>query len=192
MLTLYYLATLDFHLLLNLLLYWFTHTWAEFPITYQRFMSHLVVTCILCHAYVGCSCWRKCHVTSDGSVEICEKYLSNRFHSRQQKTRTCSLHTVKLWFTNSMEWVVKQDWIFWSGTFESETPHSFSLVTKIGFIVLDTWSVRITAFPCHSTKCSYITLWFVCGVLFLQLDYLDFFLICHKFTPIFYKHSDFL
>ena len=171
----YYLATMACHLLLNLLLYWFTHMWAEFPITYQRFMSHILVMYILCHAYVGCSCWRKCHVTSDGNIQICEKYLSNMFHSRQQKISTCSFYTVKLLFTNCMECVVRQDWIFWTGTFENETPHSCSLVVKIGFNLLNTWSLRTADFPCHSSKCCYITLWFVCGVLCLQPDYWDLF-----------------
>jgi len=172
---LYYLATMACHVLLNLLLFWFTHTWVEFPITYHRFMSHLLVMCILYPAYVGCSCWRKCHVTLDDSIQICEKCLSNRFHSRQQKTSTCSFHAVKLWFTNCMEWVVKQDWIFWSGSWQNETPHPFSLVAKIGFNLLNTWSLRIKDFPCHSTKCWYLSLWFVYGVLCLQPDYWELF-----------------
>ena len=36
-------------------------------------------------------------MTLDDSIQICEKVLNNGFHSRQQKTSTCSFHTVELY-----------------------------------------------------------------------------------------------
>ena len=49
-----------------------------------------------CNVYiVSCICrkqlLKECHVTLDNSIQICEKFWSNRFHSRQQRTSTCSL-----------------------------------------------------------------------------------------------------
>lgn len=71
--------------------------------------------------------------------------------------------------------IVNQEWNLWTGALRVWIPHLFCLMTKFCTISMNMWTRRIAGTglqitPYYATKCHYMTLHLVCGVLQIQLE----------------------
>ena len=154
---LFYLTAITSHFLLAWLHYIHAYTIAKFSAGCWRVFesSACVAMYILNATSAEYSCCRKCHVNLDNNLQICCKFLSNKFHSRQWENvhetyiasiwGICSLQGLqhRFWSKTAFCELVPSWGAWWRNRLHSHSVCWSSFVSTWWMY----WSLSITDFP---------------------------------------------